>query len=136
MNGTIRLTGRLILAARGLVGVSRADLASASGISVETLKRMELNGGAWLQSERESEAVSRELEQFGVIFIPESDGMGAGLGCGSCDRTSGRLVASKTKGASRRMTTCYDHFNHYNLMIFLQHQNLRLLKTRISDEIR
>jgi hypothetical protein len=79
MNGTIRLTGRLLLAARGLVGVSRADLASASGISVETLKRMESTGGARLQSERESKAVSRELEQFGVIFIPEGDGMGAGV---------------------------------------------------------
>ena len=79
MNGTIRLTGRLILAARGLVGVNRADLASASGISVETLKRMESNGGARLQSERETAAVSRELEQFGVIFIPEGDGMGAGV---------------------------------------------------------
>jgi hypothetical protein len=79
MNGAIRLTGNLILAARSLVGVSRSDLANASGISVESLKRMESNGGAWLQSERESEAVSRELEQFGVIFIPEGDGMGAGV---------------------------------------------------------
>ena len=97
-------------ARRAWLGWSRrADLANASGISVETLKRMELSDGAWLQSERESEAVSRELEQFGVIFIPEGDGMGAGVGCGSCDRTSGRLVASKTKGASRRMTTCYDY---------------------------
>ncbi len=44
-----------------------------------TLQRMESSGSAWLQSESEIEAVSRELENFGVIFIPEGDGMGAGV---------------------------------------------------------
>jgi len=79
MNAGTRITGRLIAAARSLVGISQADLARACGISVETLNRMESSDSAWLQSESESEAVGRALDNFGVVFIPEGDGMGAGV---------------------------------------------------------
>ena len=100
----------MILAARGLVGISRADLARASGIAVETLKQMESNGCAWLQSEGESEAVSRELERFGVIFIPESDGMGAGVRLLFKRQDIRQISSLENEGASRRMTTYYDLF--------------------------
>lgn len=64
---------RLVVAARSLAGISQADLASACEISVETLKRMESDDGAWLQTEREGAAISRALNNFGVVFIPEGD---------------------------------------------------------------
>jgi hypothetical protein len=40
---------------------------------------MEASGSAWLQPGGDLEAVSRALEAFGAVFIPESDGIGAGV---------------------------------------------------------
>ena len=57
MNAGTRITGRLIAAARSLVGNSQADLASACGISVETLNRMESSDSAWFHSNSERSAV-------------------------------------------------------------------------------
>ena len=79
MKGTIKMTGRLIAAARALTGVSQEDFAAASGIHVEALRVMEAGGSAWLSSERDAEAVSRGFVHFGVIVVEESDGMGAGV---------------------------------------------------------
>jgi hypothetical protein len=79
MSSRIQMTGRLIAAARALTGVSQADFAASAGLSVETLRFMEGSGSAWLDSERDVEAVNRGLEHFGVIVIGESDGMGAGV---------------------------------------------------------
>jgi transcriptional regulator with XRE-family HTH domain len=73
------VTGRLIAAARALTGVSQPDLARAAGLSVPTLMQMEAGGAAPLQSARDAEAVTRVLESFGAMFIPESDGIGAGV---------------------------------------------------------
>ena len=74
----VKVTGRLIAAARALAGVSEADFAVAAGLPVETVRLMEGNGSARVQSE-DVEAVNRALEHFGVIIIGESDGMGAGV---------------------------------------------------------
>lgn len=41
MSGHVHITGRVIAAARALVGVSAADFASAAGISTDTLGRIE-----------------------------------------------------------------------------------------------
>jgi hypothetical protein len=79
VNGKIQMTGRLVAAARALIGISQAEFAAATGLPTETLRLMEANGSAWLHSERDAEAVSRGLEHFGVIAIGESDGMGAGV---------------------------------------------------------
>jgi len=79
MSDNSLITGRLIAAARVLTGVSQADLAKASGTSIPTLTQMEASRSAPLQSECDAEAVSRALENFGAMFIPESDGMGAGV---------------------------------------------------------
>ena len=78
MNSTGRLTGRLIAAARGLTGVSQSELATASGISLETLRLLESSGAAWIPDD-ESQALGRALETFGAVVIPEGDGMGAGV---------------------------------------------------------
>jgi transcriptional regulator with XRE-family HTH domain len=79
MSPRIKMTGRLISAARGLTGVSREDFAAAAGIAVETITLMEANGSAWLHSEGDAEAVGRAFETFGVVAISENDGMGAGV---------------------------------------------------------
>ncbi|APL93334.1 helix-turn-helix domain-containing protein [Sphingobium indicum] len=79
MNDRIRLTGRLLAAARALVGVSQSDFAAAAGISVEVLQLIERGGSAWIQSNPDAEAVHRGLEHFGVVIIEEADGMGAGV---------------------------------------------------------
>ncbi len=39
---------------------------------------MEASGAAWLP-DTESETLRRALEEIGVVIIPESDGMGAGV---------------------------------------------------------
>jgi transcriptional regulator with XRE-family HTH domain len=73
------ITGRLVAAARVLTGVSRSDLADASGISISRLSQIEAAGSAALQSEADAQAVRRALENFGAMFVAEGDGFGAGV---------------------------------------------------------
>ena len=75
----VRITGRLIAAARALVGVGTADLAAACGLTVEVMTRLESKGSAWVRSEAHAAAVKRGLDHFGVVIVEESDGMGAGV---------------------------------------------------------
>ena len=79
MNAETGVSGRLIAAARALTGISAKDLATTSGVSIETLRQMEASGSAWLQPGADLDAVKRALETFGAIFIPESEGIGAGV---------------------------------------------------------
>ncbi len=79
MSHSFQITGRLVAAARALTGISREDLARASGLSVPQLAQIEASGGAPLQSAADMEAVSRALENFGAVFIPEGAGFGAGV---------------------------------------------------------
>jgi hypothetical protein len=79
MSNKIKMSGRLITAARALAGVSQADFAVAAGIAVEKLCLMEANGSAWIHPEKDVEAVNRGLDHFGVLVVGESDGMGAGV---------------------------------------------------------
>ncbi len=79
MGWMIRISGRLIAAARALAGVSQADFAAACGLAVETLSRLEAGGSAWVSSEEDVEAVTRGLSHFGVMIVEETDGMGAGV---------------------------------------------------------
>jgi hypothetical protein len=79
MDRMLRISGRVIAAARALVGVSPADFASACGLDVETLSRLEAGGSAWVSSDAEVEAVARGMTHFGVVIVEESDGMGAGV---------------------------------------------------------
>ena len=78
MKPSNRLTGRMVAAARALTGIGLTDLAKASGLSEEVLQRAESNGAAWM-SDTEAEALGPALEAFGVVMIPEGDGMGAGV---------------------------------------------------------
>jgi hypothetical protein len=77
--GAKPITGRLVAAARVLTGISHARLSEASGLPVRTLIEMEAGGSAVLQSAAEAESVQRALESFGAMFIPEAEGIGAGV---------------------------------------------------------
>ena len=79
MSDGIRVTGRLIAAARALAGVSQQDFAVAAGLGRETLRGIEDSGNAVVEATRDVEGVLRGLEHFGVIVIDEADGMGAGV---------------------------------------------------------
>jgi hypothetical protein len=75
----MKMTGRLIAAARGLTGISREDFAAAAGIPAETIALMEASGSARLNSDSDAEAVIRAFEKFGVVVIEEDASMGAGV---------------------------------------------------------
>jgi hypothetical protein len=77
--GAKPITGRLIAAARVLTGISHARLAEACRLPVQTLIELEASGSAPPQSTDEAERVQRALEDFGAMFIPEGDGIGAGV---------------------------------------------------------
>jgi transcriptional regulator with XRE-family HTH domain len=79
MSDNFVVTGRLIAAARVLTGISRADLANASGVATAKLAQLEAGGSAPPESETDVEALKRALEGFGAMFIPEGDGIGAGV---------------------------------------------------------
>jgi hypothetical protein len=74
-----RVSGRLMAAARALVGVSREDFAAACGLTVDDVCRLEAGGSAWVTSDAELAAVMRGLSHFGVLIVEEADGMGAGV---------------------------------------------------------
>jgi len=73
------ITGRLIAAGRALAGISRPDLANAAGISVRTLTHLEASGSVPIKFPPHALALRQALEAFGVMFIPESDSIGAGV---------------------------------------------------------
>ena len=79
MTPKIKLTGRVVAAARALTGVNRDDFAAAAGVASETIASIESNGSAWLHSTSDAEAVCRALEKFGIVVLDETDGMGAGV---------------------------------------------------------
>ena len=74
-----RITGRLIAAARVLVGVPQADFAASAGLSPTELQHLEAGGSAWVPPGRELTGPRAALDHFGVMVIDEGDGMGAGL---------------------------------------------------------
>jgi hypothetical protein len=79
MSASLRLTGRLIAAARVLAGVSQSDFAAAVGIEVDDLCRVESAGSAWVPHDDDVPALMSGLAIFGIVIVDESDGMGAGV---------------------------------------------------------
>jgi DNA-binding XRE family transcriptional regulator len=79
MTPKIKVTGRLLAAARALTGINREDFAAAVGVTPETITSMEANGSAWLHSPSDADAVCRAFDKFGVVLLGEEDGMGAGV---------------------------------------------------------
>ena len=66
-----------IRAARGLCGISQADLAKSAGVSSMTVKRAEGSGSPY-PSDKAIQAMKKALETAGVQFIDEN-GEGAGV---------------------------------------------------------
>lgn len=79
MTGNVRISGRLITAARGLTGIGPADFAKVAGLSIATLDSIERGGRAFVPTGSDVEALERALEHFGVVIIEEGDGFGAGV---------------------------------------------------------
>lgn len=73
------ITGKLISAARTLVGMSQTELAAAANISVPTLKRMEASRGPVPGLANNVLAVVTALEQAGIQFVDNGD-VAAGKG--------------------------------------------------------
>jgi len=79
MKREAEISGRQIAAARLLTGISRAELAAAAGISVALLKKLEASGSVTFPGEDKVTAVREALGDFGVIFLFEEKGIGAGV---------------------------------------------------------
>lgn len=74
------LTSAQIRAARGLLDWSQKDLAEATKLSVQTIKRMEGDRGPEASTEANVQAVRRALEVAGVIFLEAKSNKDGGAG--------------------------------------------------------
>lgn len=63
------LTGRQVAAARALLGLEQAELASLAGISAPTLRRMESSKGEVSGYAKNVIALRTALESAGVTFL-------------------------------------------------------------------
>lgn len=72
------ITPEQMRAARALVRIDQAELAKASGVSVDTVKRLEGLRGTLNAQMSTVTALKRALEAAGVTFIDENGG-GAGV---------------------------------------------------------
>jgi predicted transcriptional regulator len=71
-------TGEQLRAARALLRMEQRGLAEASGVSLETIKRLEGIKGPISANAATVEKITKALEAAGVLFIPEN-GEGAGV---------------------------------------------------------
>lgn len=78
MSTESRLSGRLVAAARALVGIGSDVLAQASGLARDEVEAIEAAGAAWA-SDAASDRLRAALETYGAIILPEADGLGAGV---------------------------------------------------------
>lgn len=72
------LTSEQIRAARALLRWEQKQLASASGVSLPSVKRLESQPGPLAAQARTADALRSALEEAGVQFIEENGG-GAGV---------------------------------------------------------
>lgn len=71
-------TGEQLRAARALLRIEQRDVAEASGVSLETIKRLEGIKGPVSANAATVEKIVRSLEAAGAVFIPEN-GEGPGV---------------------------------------------------------
>ncbi|HBD91547.1 MAG TPA: transcriptional regulator [Gemmobacter sp.] len=67
----VSMTAGQIRAARALIGMTQAELAEASGVSLPTIKRIETGADAKVST---VEALRSALATAGVEFLPENGG--------------------------------------------------------------
>jgi transcriptional regulator with XRE-family HTH domain len=73
-NHMVRVSGEQIRAARALVRWSAADLAGASALGVNTIRRAEIADEGTVLTAANELAIRRALEVEGVVFIDENGG--------------------------------------------------------------
>ena len=73
------LTGPQVRAARGLVGWSQTDLASAAGIGLATVQRLETQEGMLRGMTDTIWKIRKALEKAGIVFIDGDDSTGPGV---------------------------------------------------------
>jgi transcriptional regulator with XRE-family HTH domain len=74
------ITSEQIRAARAMLRIEQRGLADASGVSIETVERIERMPGPISAFTTTVEKLQRALESAGVIFVPENgDGPGVRL---------------------------------------------------------
>ncbi len=71
------ISGALIRSARALVEVSRKKLSIRSGVAEKDIAKFENQG--WPLRDPDREALKDALEEFGAVFMPESNGRGVGV---------------------------------------------------------
>lgn len=74
------LTAGQVRAARGLLDWSQSKLATATKLSVQTIKRMEGVRGPEGSTPANVEAVRRVLEEAGIVFLKPSEKTDGGVG--------------------------------------------------------
>jgi transcriptional regulator with XRE-family HTH domain len=70
----LKVSIRQIKAARMLIGWSQEQLASAAGISLPTIKRLEAAEGLLGGRQTTAQKIERALEAAGIEFIAENGG--------------------------------------------------------------
>ena len=75
----MRLTGPQIRAARGLIGWSQAELASAADLGLATVQRLEAQDGILHGMSDTIWEVQSALEKAGIIFIDADETSGPGV---------------------------------------------------------
>jgi len=83
-------------AGRGLVGLSQADIAMSTGLSIPTIKRAEGDGRIKVSDEAVA-AIQGALEKAGIIFVEEN-----GEGPGVRLRKTRKPVPERVKEAADR----------------------------------
>ncbi len=73
------LTSEQLRAARAMVRVDQKTLATAAGISIPTLKRLEAGSGPLATSHQTAERLKAALESVCVEFIADEAGIGVRL---------------------------------------------------------
>lgn len=68
-----------IRAARGLLGISQADLAKRAGIGLATLQRLEANVGEPRGSAKTIWKLQQVLEEAGIAFLDQDGSQGPGV---------------------------------------------------------
>jgi DNA-binding transcriptional regulator YiaG len=73
------LTGGQIKAARAIVHMTQAQLATIARVSIDTVRRLENFHGPVAGYTRTVMAMRRALEEAGALFIDEEEGSGVHL---------------------------------------------------------
>jgi transcriptional regulator with XRE-family HTH domain len=66
------ITGEQLRAARVMLKMEQAELAELSGVSIDTIKRLERRDGPLNAHSRTLHSLQSCLEEEGVIFLPEN----------------------------------------------------------------